>query len=332
MRGAIIGFGDVAQFGHWPAYQQFPSISIVAIVDRTPARRRVAEALDASLRTYDSVGALVDAERLDFVDICTPPALHHEPMLRALDAGCHVLCEKPFVIDPTALDRVRERSRAARRSVVPVHNWKYAPIVRSATDLLRAGAIGALRRVHIETSRLRACPTAEIDGTNWRRDPRLSGGGIVMDHGWHAAYLALHWFGEPAALASATLVRAAPDAVEEEADVRLAFPSGEATIALTWNGTHRYNRMRLTGDRGEIAIDDDMLRVAATDGVESATTFTRALSHGSHHEDWFAAMLPDVLAAFGDRRQAERGVDEAASCLRLIRSAYQADLSVAARG
>src|SRR5205085_2254815 len=110
------------------------------------------------------------------------------------DERWHVLCEKPFLLDPLVVDVVRARAREAAVALVPVDNWKYAPILRRATDALRAGAIGTLRRVEIRTERLRAAATAETDGTNWRRDPLVAGGGILMDHGWHALYLALHWF------------------------------------------------------------------------------------------------------------------------------------------
>jgi predicted dehydrogenase len=329
MKGAIIGFGDVAEHGHWPAYAASPELSIAAVVDRTASRRRAAEALAPGMPTYATVDELAAAETLDFVDICTPPAFHHEPMLEALGAGWHVLCEKPFIIDAHALETVRRRATAASRSVVPVHNWKYAPIVRRATELLRAGTIGRLRRVDIETTRVRACPTAETDHPNWRRDPALAGGGILMDHGWHAAYLALHWFEERAVDVSASLLRPTPDEVEEEASVTVTFPSGRAAIALTWNGDLRRNTMRLTGDRGRIVVDDGTLRVETPTGCDT-TDFDRALSDGSHHEDWFAAMLPDVTAAFRDRQAAGRLFDEAAECLRVIHLAYRTASPLAA--
>ncbi len=165
---------------------------------------------------------------VDFVDICTPPALHPEPMLEALARGWHVLCEKPFVLDP-AVARTPSASvpTAAGVAVVPVHNWKYAPIVRRATAALRGGAIGALRRVEIETSRLRAAPTAESHRPNWRRDPAIAGGGILMDHGWHAVYLALHWFGRPATGVRASLHHPPTAASRTRRGCRSNFPAGK---------------------------------------------------------------------------------------------------------
>jgi hypothetical protein len=52
--------------------------------------------------------------------------------------------------------------------------------------LLRVGAIGTLREVEIETLRIQDCAAADPDHPNWRRDPAMAGGGVLMDHGWHA--------------------------------------------------------------------------------------------------------------------------------------------------
>jgi hypothetical protein len=76
--------------------------------------------------------------------------------------------------------------------------------------------------------------------------------------------------------------------------------------------------MRLRGDSGEIAIDDDMLRIG-----DEQIRFESALSAGSHHADWFAAMLPDVITAFRSPEIARASFDEAALCLSVIRRAYE---------
>jgi predicted dehydrogenase len=325
LRGAIVGFGEVARNGHWPAYAESSDAAIVAVVDRTVQRRALAARLAPSMPTYATLDDLGASASVDFVDICTPPALHPQPMLDAIARGWHVLCEKPLLLDAEVFDIVRARASDAGVAVMPVHNWKYAPIVRRATAALRAGAIGSLRRVEIETCRLRDAASADPARPNWRRDPAIAGGGILMDHGWHAIYLALHWFGQPATAVGASLHQPADGRVEDEASVTISFPAGDAVIALTWNAAERRNTMRLVGDGGEIVIADDTLLV----GGETADpeVFTRALSTGSHHDDWFAAMLPEVVAAFHDPELASPAFEEAAQCLTIIQQAYRSDLS-----
>jgi predicted dehydrogenase len=315
LRGAIIGFGAVAANGHWPAYAKSSEAKIVAVVDRTETRRATARESIPGVATFGRIDELPDG--IDFVDICTPPALHGEPIRAALARRWNVLCEKPLLLDPDELQGVRSLAQESDRVVVPVHNWKYAPIVRSATKALRAGAIGELRELHIETLRIEDCAAVDPAHPNWRRDPAISGGGILMDHGWHAIYLARHWFGEDPIEIEAELHRAA-NGIEDEATLTLEFPNGRATIFLTWRAERRGNTIRLRGDRGEIAIDDDTLRIG-----DEETRFESALSAGSHHADWFAAMLPDVLASFRSPKNGQAAFDEAALCLSVIRRAYQ---------
>lgn len=318
LRGAIIGFGEVARHGHWPAYAQFHEAKIVAVVDRTEERRKAAREALPGVATFATIEELAAGAEIDFVDICTPPAFHGEPMFEALARGWNVLCEKPLLLDLVELEKARLLAAEAGRAIVPIHNWKYAPIIRRATEILRSGALGTLREVEIETLRFHDCAAADPDHPNWRRDPALAGGGVLMDHGWHAIYLAHHWMGQEPSEVRAVLHRPAPEAVEDEARLTLLFPNAEAKIFLTWRSKERRNSMRLTGDGGEMAINDDTLKV----GCESIR-FESALSAGSHHPDWFAAMLPDLMASLGSPKAARRSFEEAALCLSVIRRAYQ---------
>src|ERR1700704_664831 len=148
LRGAIIGFGDVAKNGHWPAYAASNEAEIVAIVERSPERRKIAPEKIAAFATIEELAKA--KTEIDFVDICTPPALHGDQILAALAQGWNVLCEKPLLLDLVQLEKVRNLARERGRAVVPVHNWKFAPIIRHASELLRFGSIGSLRTVEIE--------------------------------------------------------------------------------------------------------------------------------------------------------------------------------------
>jgi predicted dehydrogenase len=317
-RGAIIGFGAVAANGHLPAYSKSREAKIVAVVDRTAERRDIAAKSAPGIATFASMAELAAGPEIDFVDICTPPALHGEPMLEALGHGWNVLCEKPLLLNLAELEKVRARASETGRAVVPVHNWKYAPIIRRATESLRSGAIGKLREIEIETLRIEDCAAVDPESPNWRRDPAMAGGGVLMDHGWHAIYLVRHWFGRDPVDVEASFHRATASGIEDEADVTLTFPGGRATIFLTWRADHRGNTMRLIGDRGEIAIEDATLRTP----IETIE-FESALSAGSHHADWFEAQLPDVMASFRQPERGRDGLDEAATCLSVIARAYE---------
>src|SRR2546427_257862 len=103
LRGAIIGLGNVALAGHLPGWLRCRDVEIVAATDVEPARRTAIEALVPTVTWYDTAESLLARERLDFVDICTPPASHGPLVTAALGSSRHVLCEKPLVIAPEEL-------------------------------------------------------------------------------------------------------------------------------------------------------------------------------------------------------------------------------------
>ncbi len=120
LRGAFIGFGNIAQFGHWPSYAKSSEAEIVAVMDPSAARQEAAKTLKPDLHVYGSADDLFRAEKLDFVDICTPPSSHAELAIKALENNCHVLCEKPLTLkltdyaDLSKADRRNQEKRCLR--------------------------------------------------------------------------------------------------------------------------------------------------------------------------------------------------------------------------
>src|SRR6202008_4750104 len=98
LRGAIIGLGNVALHGHLPGWRRRNDVEIVAVTDARPEQRALAEAQAPGTRWYPTATEPLAQTDVDFVDICTPPSSHAALIREALEAGRHVLCEKPLVI------------------------------------------------------------------------------------------------------------------------------------------------------------------------------------------------------------------------------------------
>src|SRR5258708_2844208 len=139
LRGAFIGFGNIAQFGHWPSYVKSSDTEIVAVVDPSASRQDAARTLKPELHVYDSVEELFGAENLDFVDICTPPSSHAGLAIKALEKGYHVLCEKPLTLKLADYEDLSKAIVASEKTVFTVHNWKFAPIFQQAFTMIREG-------------------------------------------------------------------------------------------------------------------------------------------------------------------------------------------------
>ncbi|HEY2889622.1 MAG TPA: Gfo/Idh/MocA family oxidoreductase [Dongiaceae bacterium] len=316
LRGAFIGFGNVAANGHLPGWLARSDVEIVAASDATPGRREVFLAACPKARWYTAADELLAAGGIDFVDICTPPGSHAGLIGRALAAGLHVLCEKPLVTrveDALAL-------AAARRSKVlhTVHNWLEAPISRKVSELVASGALGTITRIDWQTLRIQPAVTVAVKGAeNWRVDPAMAGGGILFDHGWHALYCVLRWAGKAPKGAAAKLetrkFREWP--LEDTATVDLDFGDCRGRVFLTWAADERANKLEIKGSRGRLHIEGADVVLTKASG-EQRFACPPALSEGSHHPDWFDGVARDFLAAIATG--GEGNLPAALLCARLI--------------
>ena len=262
-------------------------------------------------------------QQLDFVDICTPPNTHFGLARFALERGRHVLCEKPLVLSREQFDQIEHLATVNQRVLCTVHNWKFAPIFRKVSEILHGGTLGDIR--YCAWNVLRGGPSKTTEPENWRLNPRMAGGGILVDHGWHAFYLVLEWLClQPVGVQASLENRRYTDwQVEDTATVRIQFESPNshspiADIFLTWTSNTRRNWGVIEGSLARLRIDDDVLRLNHKDGSAETFRFDSKLSMSSHHTDWFES----VAREFGGelRNLSLRGANlrMAQQCLDLI--------------
>lgn len=129
----------------------------------------------------------ISRDDVDIVDICTPGFLHAEIAIAALEAGKHVLCEKPLANDPTEAERMVEAARAAReRGQIAAlgHTYRRVPALAHARDLVAAGRLGEIRQ--IRASYLQDWLVDSEAGMTWRLRAETAGSGALGDIGSHA--------------------------------------------------------------------------------------------------------------------------------------------------
>jgi predicted dehydrogenase len=317
LRGALIGFGNVAAKGHLPGWQSLNDVSIVAATDVRASRGKAFLDACPNGRWYDSVDDLLADRTLDFVDVCTPPSSHALLIKQALEADLHILCEKPLVTRLADALFLAAASRSARRVVYTVHNWLKAPVCMKISALIATGAIGSTRSIYWRTLRARPAITVTSEaGANWRVDPVIAGGGILFDHGWHALYCIARWAGAPRGITAVLEKRRFYESpVEDTATVDLDLISGTGHIYLTWAGEERSNYIEIAGEQGSINVANDLV-VLKTNSREQQWSCPPSLSEGSHHPDWFIGVAEDFRLAMtgGDKRNLE----EAVLCAQLI--------------
>ncbi|HEY6299185.1 MAG TPA: Gfo/Idh/MocA family oxidoreductase [Candidatus Binatus sp.] len=326
LRGAISGFGEVAARAHLAGWRTREGVAIGAIHDPISERRHEAIRLIKNVRVYDDLELMLDGEAPDFVDVASPPGLHHEAARTALLAGVHVLVEKPLALTPGEFDELAAIAAEKSRILMCVHNWKYAPAYAVARKAIEAGRLGAIRFMSID--RLRTEPAgAGGSGGKWRTSAS-SGGGILIDHGWHVFYL-MYWLlgGDRPVSVSARLEGLD---VDDVADVRIRFGSGSFSRAhLSWRAPVRRTSALIYGERASLEIEGN--RVLLTDRAGKVEDLTVAdMGDDSYHSAWFGGVAQEFERAVTEGTEspvAKRNLAEARVALMLIDAARKSSIN-----
>jgi UDP-N-acetyl-2-amino-2-deoxyglucuronate dehydrogenase len=329
LRAVFSGFGEVAARAHLPGWRSRENVSIGAVHDPVSERRHEAMRLIKSVRVYDDLDLMLDGEAPDFVDVASPPAMHHQAARAALSAGAHVIVEKPLALSLVEFDELAALATEKGRVLMCVHNWKYAPSYAAARRAIEEGRLGAIRYVSID--RLRTEPAgAGGSGGKWRASA-ASGGGILIDHGWHVFYL-MYWLlgGEKPVSVSARLESPAGVNVDDVADVRIRFGNGAfSRTHLSWRAPVRRTSALIYGERACIEIEGD--RVTLTDRSGTVEDLSEAdMADDSYHSAWFGGVAEEFERAVTEGTNsavARRNLAEARVALALIDAARKSSIN-----
>ncbi|HXZ88574.1 MAG TPA: Gfo/Idh/MocA family oxidoreductase [Candidatus Binataceae bacterium] len=326
LRGAISGFGEVAAQAHLVGWRSRPGVSIVAIHDPVAERRHRAINLIPNIRVYDDLELMLEGEALDFVDIASPPAFHAASARLALEAGANVLVEKPLCLEPAELDELSRLATSKSRVLMCVHNWRHAPAYRRAYELITQARLGEVR--YIALTRLRTEPagaggSAAPSGERWRLDA-TTGGGILIDHGWHAFYLAQWLMGGDAPHAvSAHLGFRTGTTVDDLADLRIDFPRDRiAHVHLSWCAPARRTSAIIYGSNGILEIEGDRVILTERSGRVEDHSVADA-PDDSYHWAWFARTAAEFERATAEAPEARENLSQARVAIGLIARARE---------
>jgi predicted dehydrogenase len=201
----------------WPA-RGTAGVSVTAVAARDKARAEKFARKHGIGKVHDDYVSLLADPEIDAVYNPLPNSLHAEWTLRALDAGKHVLCEKPFTSNAAEAERVHQAAEQSDRVVMEAFHYRYHPLAQRLRDLVASGELGAPR--FIETW---MCLPLPIPG-----DIRFRlelGGGATMDMGCYAIHLARTIAGEEPNVVSAR-AKLASEGVDRAMQADVRFPSG----------------------------------------------------------------------------------------------------------
>jgi len=205
VRVAVVGLGFMG-VTHYRSYKKVKGAKVVAVFSRDPKKlagdwRSVRGNLPtetggredlSGVKRYDDLDAILTDPDVDLVDICLPTYLHAEATIKALQAGKHVLVEKPIALNLRDADRMLEAAQKAGKFLMVGQVLRFFPEFRLIKEMQDSGQYGRLMGLNLR--RIISKPTWAAD--NWFADPQKSGGPIVDLH-IHDADFVLFLFGLP---------------------------------------------------------------------------------------------------------------------------------------
>ena len=146
-RIGLVGTGWWATYAHLPALAQRPDVELVALSNRGAEKLRLAAEAFRVEKTYTNYREMLEQETLDGIVIAASHQVHYEIAKAALERGCHVLIEKPMVLEPGEARELLELAQHQRKAIVMSYPWGYTPHVRRARAAVLSGELGEVELV-----------------------------------------------------------------------------------------------------------------------------------------------------------------------------------------
>ncbi|HLS27812.1 MAG TPA: Gfo/Idh/MocA family oxidoreductase [Opitutales bacterium] len=186
LKVGVVGCGTVVRLYHLPAWQTVSDVEVAAACD---VNLQTAKNLRRDFpigELHEDYRKLIDDPEIDIIDVATPNTLHAPIVMEALEAGKHVLCEKPLATTSDSIRRIGEAAEKAKGILMVAQNLRFSPEAVAAKQFLEKQDLGAVYHARVHAIRRNLLPP--MSGFI---DPELSGGGPCMDIGVHALDLAL---------------------------------------------------------------------------------------------------------------------------------------------
>ncbi|WP_433291934.1 Gfo/Idh/MocA family protein [Actinoplanes sp. CA-030573] len=298
-RFAIVGAGVIGRHHGLVTSQLADRLSLVAVAD-VDLDRASSLTAERGGRPYASLGDALAAEEIDVVVVCTPTGKHGEVAIEALEAGKHVIVEKPAEITVARTDEIIRAQQKAGTLVTVISQHRFDPATEKVLAAIEAGELGRLTSGIASIDWWRG--QSYYDSGGWRGTWELDGGGALMNQGVHTVDLLIAALGRPVEVFAYTGTLAHERIeVEDVATGVVRFESGALGVlhATTAAYPGLSARLQVHGDRGSAVIDNDEMAFfhatpAGSSPAEVLMGSTQSISGGS--SDTAAAANPGQLS------------------------------------
>ena len=254
---AVVGLGNLSIHEILPAFAKCEKSKVVAFVSGHPDKaNKLAVRYGVSpknIYNYQNYDTIKENPEVDIIYIVLPNGMHAEYTVRGLQAGKHVLTEKPMAGTPAECQTMIDAARKASRKLMVAYRCRYEPYNREAIRIARSHELGPTKVILADHG-------FNIgDPTQWRLKKDLAGGGSLMDIGIYSLQAARYLSGEEPAEVNAVMYSTPGDPrfkeVEETIDFQLRFASGVLANCTSSYGYAGQNHYRVVGTEGWLELD-----------------------------------------------------------------------------
>lgn len=330
---AIAGCGWAATWQVRDGFSLLPDrFRVVACCDADPGRARAFAASHGIPRVVADYDALLGLPGIDVISVCTPPTLHCAMVVAALQAGRHVVCEKPFVASLAEHDRVVAAAAASPGRVMPIFQYRFGDGIARVRHAIRSGLAGRHYLSTVETAKTRG---PDYYAVPWRGRFATELGGVLLTQAIHNHDLLTWLVGPPALVSCMKATRVNPVEVEDCAVATLRLADGSlAALAATLGAARQSTRFHLefehvTFEKACFAedsrhpADEPWTVVPKGDDVGRALAATMAVVPSQR--GWFARQFELFHGALGDGGELPVTLADARTALELVTALFHAD-------
>jgi predicted dehydrogenase len=271
----------VVGYGYWGPnlarnISERPEFRLMGLCERDPARAIDFAGRYPGCAVEHDLDALLLDPRVQAVSIATPPSTHYDLARRALEAGKHVMVEKPLATSAVHVEELIELAAKVERVLMPGHTFVYSPPVNKVRDLIQSGELGD---VYFITSSRMNLGLYQADG-------------VISDLAPHDLSILLYWLDRPVTHVAAAGQSIFQHGVPETAFLTVTFSGGTtANVQISWLAPRKMREMVVVGSKRMVRYED-------TSSDESVRIYDRGLD-----------VSTEAPATFGEYRMTYRSGD-----------------------
>lgn len=184
----IVGFGGIARWSHLQGWKNLKDVEIVGAVDSSETARKSAKDEFGIPNVFEDYRAILEMDEIDIIDVCTPNKLHFPVTVDALNAGKHVICEKPLAVSIKEVEGMISASKKSGKKLMAAQHQRFRKESVAVKKMIDEGVFGEIYHAVAYAMRRRGVPARD---TFIKKS--LSGGGPMFDIGVHILDLT-YWF------------------------------------------------------------------------------------------------------------------------------------------